>query len=205
MRRNEMNRNDVYLALDLELNNAEDGSTPNPPIIQVGVAIGNYANYTNNNFITRKWYFDPHEPIFPFITNLTGITDIDVVTKSVTHQQFAIEFADMMKLYKPFVNPVTWGGGDSVELKKEMLDRNITFPFFGHRWIDVKTWYVLRLLANGKRPVGGLRSAMNTFKMKFDGEPHRADVDALNTLKLFFCILERQEKIQTMIEQVKEL
>ena len=200
-----MNRNDVYLALDLELNNAEDGSTPNPPIIQVGVAVCNYANYINNNFITRKWYFDPHEPIFPFITRLTGITDEDVVTKSVTHQQFAEEFGDMMKLYKPFVNPVTWGGGDSSELKKEMVDRNIPFPFFGHRWIDVKTWYVLRLLANGKRPAGGLSSAMNTFKMKFQGEAHRADVDALNTLRLFFCILERQEKIQTMIEQVKEL
>ena len=200
-----MNKNDVYLALDLELNNAEDGSTPNPPIIQVGVAVGNYANYINNNFITRKWYFDPHETIFPFITRLTGITDEDVVTKSVTHQQFAEEFGDMMKLYKPFVNPVTWGGGDSSELKKEMVDRNIPFPFFGHRWIDVKTWYVLRLLANGKRPAGGLSSAMNTFKMKFQGEAHRADVDALNTLRLFFCILERQEKIQTMIEQVKEL
>ena len=200
-----MNKNDVYLALDLELNNAEDGSTPNPPIIQVGVAVGNYANYINNNFITRKWYFDPHEAIYPFITRLTGITDEDVVTKSVTHQQFAEEFGDMMRLYKPFVNPVTWGGGDSVELKKEMADRNITFPFFGHRWIDVKTWYVLRLLANGKRPAGGLSSAMNTYKMKFQGEAHRADVDALNTLRLFFNILERQNNMQALIDEAKQL
>ena len=200
-----MNKNDVYLALDLELNNAEDGSTPNPPIIQVGVAIGNYANYINNTFITRKWYFDPHEPIFPFITKLTGITDEDVVTKSVTHQQFAEEFGEMMKLYKPFVNPVTWGGGDSTELKKEMADRNIPFSFFGHRWIDVKTWYVLRLLANGKRPVGGLRSAMGTYKMHFEGEPHRADVDAFNTLRLFFNILERQNKMQELIDGAKQL
>lgn len=200
-----MNKNDVYLALDLELNNAEDGSTPNPPIIQVGVAVGNYANYINNNFITRKWYFDPHEAIYPFITRLTGITDEDVVTKSVTHQQFAEEFGDMMRLYKPFVNPVTWGGGDSVELKKEMTDRNIPFPFFGHRWIDVKTWYVLRLLANGKRPAGGLSSAMNTYKMKFQGEAHRADVDALNTLRLFFNILERQNNMQALIDEAKQL
>ncbi len=200
-----MNKNDVYLALDLELNNAEDGSTPNPPIIQVGVAVGNYANYINNNFITRKWYFDPHEAIYPFITRLTGITDEDVVAKSVTHQQFAEEFGDMMRLYKPFVNPVTWGGGDSVELKKEMADRNIPFPFFGHRWIDVKTWYVLRLLANGKRPAGGLSSAMNTYKMKFQGEAHRADVDALNTLRLFFNILERQNNMQALIDEAKQL
>jgi len=128
-----------------------------------------------------------------------------VVAKSVTHQQFAEEFGDMMRLYKPFVNPVTWGGGDSVELKKEMADRNIPFPFFGHRWIDVKTWYVLRLLANGKRPVGGLSSAMNTYKMKFQGEAHRADVDALNTLRLFFNILERQNNMQALIDEAKQL
>ena len=86
-----------------------------------------------------------------------------------------------------------------------MADRNITFPFFGHRWIDVKTWYVLRLLANGKRPAGGLSSAMNTYKMKFQGEAHRADVDALNTLRLFFNILERQNNMQALIDEAKQL
>jgi len=41
----QMNATEYYLALDLELNNAEDGSTPNPPIIQVGVAIGTWDHY----------------------------------------------------------------------------------------------------------------------------------------------------------------
>jgi len=200
-----MNVTEYYLALDLELNNAQDNSTPNPPIIQVGVAIGTWNHYVDNKIITKKWYFNPNEPIYPFITELTGITDNDVLYKSVTHEVFAEEFGALIKEYKPFVNPVTWGGGDSVELKKEMVDKNIPFPYFGHRWIDVKTWYVLRLLANGKRPAGGLRSAMGTYKMKFEGTPHRADDDALNTLRLFFNILDRQQKMQMLIDNAKDL
>ena len=200
-----MNATEYYLALDLELNNAEDGSTPNPPIIQVGVAIGTWDHYVDNEIITRKWYFNPHEPIYPFITNLTGITDDDVINKSVTHEVFAEELGALIKEYRPFVNPVTWGGADSVELKAEMIARGIHFPYFGRRWIDVKTFYVLRMLANGKRPSGGLKSALGTFKMKFEGTPHRADDDALNTLRLFFNIVDRQSKMQRLIDNAKEL
>ena len=200
-----MNATEYYLALDLELNNAPDNSTPNPPIIQVGVAIGTWDHYVDNKIITKKWYFNPNETIYPFITELTGITDNDVLYKSVTHEVFAEEFGALIKEYKPFCNFITWGGGDTVELKAEMSARNIPFPYGGRRWIDVKTWYVLRLLANGKRPAGGLRSAMGTYKMKFEGTPHRADDDALNTLRLFFNILDRQQKMQMLIDNAKDL
>ncbi|ATV46409.1 hypothetical protein [Lake Baikal phage Baikal-20-5m-C28] len=195
---------EYYLALDLELNNAEDGSTTNPPIIQVGVAIGTFDHYTDNAIITKKWYLNPNEPIYPFITNLTGITDEDILTKSVTHEVLAEELATLIRKYKPFINPVTWGGGDSIELKQEFIDRNIAFPFFGRRWIDVKTWYVLRMIAAAKRPAGGLRSAMGLYKMNFDGTPHRADDDALNTLRLFFKIVNLQTKTQYIINLAKE-
>ena len=195
---------EYYLALDLELNNAEDGSTTNPPIIQVGVAIGTFDHYTDNAIITKKWYLNPNEPIYPFITNLTGITDEDILTKSVTHEVLAEELGALIREYKPFINPVTWGGGDSTELKQEFIDRNIAFPFFGRRWIDVKTWYVLRMIAAGKRPAGGLRSAMGLYKMNFDGTPHRADDDALNTLRLFFKIVDLQTKTQYIINLAKE-
>ena len=63
-----MNTTQNYLSLDLELNNAEDGSTPNPKIIQVGVAVGSYEDYLHGELYKEKWYIDPQEPIFPFIT-----------------------------------------------------------------------------------------------------------------------------------------
>ena len=200
-----MNRDDYYLALDLELNNAEDGSTVNPPIIQVGIAIGNMDSYYNGSIITKKWYLNPNEPIYPFITMLTGITNEDVITKSVMHGEVAQEIGNLIKEYNCFVNPVTWGAGDTTELKQEFIDRNIPFPFFGRRWIDVKTWYVLHMIAAGKKPSGGLSSALGEYKMHFAGTPHRADDDALNTLKLFFKILDKESKIQNIINNVRAI
>jgi inhibitor of KinA sporulation pathway (predicted exonuclease) len=194
-----------YFALDLELNNAEDNSTPNPPIIQVGIAIGSYVDYVEGTIYKQKWYIDPGEPIFPFITNLTGITDDDIKNYSISHAGVAAELSDLIQAEQPFVNPITWGGADTVELKNEFKQRDISFPYFGHRWIDVKTWYTLHFLAKGKNPSGSLRSAMGYYKLQFIGTPHRADDDAYNTLRVFFHILERQSKINDVLSLAKEL
>jgi inhibitor of KinA sporulation pathway (predicted exonuclease) len=193
-----------FMALDLELNNARDGSTPNPKIIQVGVAFGTWEQYKDNAIVTKKWYIDPQEPIYPFITTLTGITDEDVAN-GLPHSVIAQELGDMIEKHKPFVNPVTWGGGDSVELLSEFKQRGIAFPHFGRRWIDVKTWYVMHMLSTGKTPAGGLKSAMAQFKIPFKGVAHRADVDAHNTLRFCFALLERQSNINKIIKASKEI
>jgi len=197
--------NQSFIALDLELNNAPDHSTPNPKIIQVGIAIGDYEMYKSNTLISHHWYLNPNEPIYPFITELTGITDEDVTTKSVTHEVLLTQLTGFIHRHKPFLNPVTWGGGDSTELKQEYIDRQIPFQLFGRRWIDVKTWYVLHMLTKGKKPSGGLRSALGEFKMQFEGTPHRADDDALNTLRLFFKIMEQQRKMYDILDNAKTI
>ena len=68
-----MDKEQCYFALDLELNNSQDNSTVNPKIIQIGLAVGNYNDYVNQSLSTYKWFLDPQEPIFEFITQLTGI------------------------------------------------------------------------------------------------------------------------------------
>jgi inhibitor of KinA sporulation pathway (predicted exonuclease) len=199
-----MNLDQKYLALDLELNNAQDGSTPNPKIIQVGVAIGS-ARENPKEWITKKWYVKINDPIYPFITDLTGITTQDIQQFGMTHYDIGQELSRLIKEHDVFVNPVTWGGGDSTELKYEFDTHGIEFRHFGRRWIDVKTWYTLRLLANGKRPAGGLSSAMGVYKLQFEGEAHRADVDAYNTLRLFFEILKRQKQMLDTVSLAKGL
>jgi inhibitor of KinA sporulation pathway (predicted exonuclease) len=199
-----MNLDQKYLALDLELNNADDGSTPNPKIIQVGVAIGS-ARQDPKEWITKKWYVKINDPIYPFITDLTGITTQDIQQFGMTHYDIGQELSRLIKDNDVFVNPVTWGGGDSTELKDEFNQHGIEFRHFGRRWIDVKTWYTLRLLANGKRPAGGLSSAMGVYKMQFEGQAHRADVDAHNTLRLFFEILKRQKQMLDTVLLAKGL
>jgi inhibitor of KinA sporulation pathway (predicted exonuclease) len=198
-----MDLDQKYLALDLELNNAPDGSTPNPSIIQVGVAIGS-ARQLPSDWIVKKWFVKVNEPIYTFITELTGITTEDV-QNGLQHYDIANELNNLIKDNNTFVNPVTWGGGDSTELKADFERWGVEFRNFGRRWIDVKTWYVLHMITKGKKPAGGLSSAMGEYKMHFEGTPHRADVDAYNTLRLFFQILKKQGAMENLIKTAKEV
>lgn len=192
------NNNQKYLALDLELNQ------PSGKIIQVGIAIGKQDDKFENYF-TKKWYINPNEPISEFIVGLTGITDSDIRANCVSHETVARELGELIKEHKCFVNPVTWGGGDSVELLAEFSKQCVDFPHFGRRWIDVKTWYTLLMFARGKKPSGGLSSAMGVFKMHFKGTAHRADVDAANTLALFFKLIGRQSTLEHIAQDAKTI
>ena len=187
-----------FLALDLELNQ------PSGKIIQVGVAIGD-KNTRFEDYIVRKWYIDPQEPISEFINDLTGITDSDIRAEAYSHEHVARELGELIREHKVFVNPVTWGGGDSVELLAEFCKNHADFPHFGRRWIDVKTWYTYLMLTRGKAASGGLASAMGYFKLHFKGQAHRADVDAQNTLALFFKLLERQAKLESILDSAKNV
>lgn len=187
-----------YLALDLELNQ------PSGKIIQVGIAIGSTKD-RRDQYITKKWYISPNEPLDPFITSLTGITDSDISKYCVSHETVARELGEIIKEQGTFINPVTWGGGDSTELLAEFCKNHADFPYFGRRWIDVKTWYTYLMLSRGKNPAGGLASAMGTFKVQFKGDAHRADIDAENTLAFFFTLLQRQTKMENIVSSIKEL
>jgi len=191
-----------YFALDLELNNKNDGTTPK--IIEVGIAIGNPTE-PYDNIKTFNWYLNPGQNIDPFIEKLTGISDTMIETSSVPHEIVANELGDLLKVYNCFVNPIVWGQGDSDELKQEFKDRNIHFPFFGRRIVDVKTIYVFNQICKGKTPSGGLRKSMNSYGLDFLGTPHRADKDALNTLRFFFHLLERQKTFEDFGETMRKM
>jgi len=191
-------RTQKYLALDLELNQ------PSGKIIQVGIAIGK-ADDRFENYLTKKWYIDPGEPISDFIIGLTGITDSDIRANSVSHETVARELGELIKEHNCFVNPVTWGGGDSVELLAEFSNRCVDFPHFGRRWVDVKTFYTLLMFAKNKKPSGGLASAMGAFKLQFKGTAHRADVDAANTLAFFHHLVHRQRSLEHLLSAAHDI
>jgi inhibitor of KinA sporulation pathway (predicted exonuclease) len=194
-------RDQNYFSLDLELNNLNNGTTPK--IIQVGVSIGSPVR--PDDIKTFSWYLDPEEEITPFITKLTGITDEIIKEKSVSHETVAEELGALININKCFVNPVTWGQGDADELKAEFRERNIHFPFFGRRIFDVKTLYVFNQMVQGKSPSGGLRKSMISYGLTFEGQSHRAEIDALNTLRFFFYFLEKQRKFEEYRFQMKEM
>ena len=181
-----------FVALDLEF------TQPSAKIIQVGIAIGSYGQ-SEEEWTVRQWLLDPQEPISEFITGLTGISDADIAQKAVSWEQMVSELGTLIYEEDPFTNPITWGGGDSVALLSEIRARGMVFPYFGRRWVDVKTLYTFLVLAQGKKPAqAGLRSAMGRHGLKFLGTPHRADADAFNTLRLFFRLLERQASLEAV-------
>lgn len=191
-----------YLSLDLEMNQ------PSRKIIQVGVSIGSLTDYRNNELESYVWYLDPEEEITEFITDLTGITNRDIKDFAITHQELSDRLVGLIDKNKCFVNPVVWGIGDSETLTNEFKSRNIEFQRLGRRSIDLKTWYVMNRISDNKSHSGGLSSSMAALsnnKLKFAGLAHRADVDAMNTLRLFFYIMEREMKVKQLIKEFATL
>lgn len=186
-----------YLALDLELNT--DGQQTHE-ICEIGIAIGNPSEI----ILTDSKVIKIHQPLFAKTTEITGITQ-DEIDNGVDLNEAATWLTGLIKTYKPFTNPVTWGLGDSDELLQTFRNNQIDFPFFGRRVIDVKHFFLFIEAANGRALSGGLRSAMNKHKLKFLGTPHRAEADAMNTLRLFFHFLKRQRKLEEMIVMSKQL
>ena len=189
-----------FLSLDLELNNTEI-NLDNPKIIQVGISIGNISEI----LLTKCWYIDPHEPIYDFIVNLTGITDEVIRNQSVPLQNIANEISELITNYNCFVNPITWGVGDIVKLIDTFKENNVQFKHFGRREIDVKQIYTFLMLSQNRNLKGGLSSAMGRFNLPFRGKSHRADIDAENTLRFFFKLVERQTKLEQLVTVSKTI
>lgn len=187
---------DTFLALDLEMNQ------PSGKIIQVGIALG-ARQQPEAEYLTHAWLLDPEEPIAPEIEALTGISDRLIAQKAVPWAQMVAELHGFLAERPHFVNPVSWGGGDATTLLAEIVARDLNFPHFGRRWLDVKTMHSLLSFAAGKNPSGGLRSVMGRYGLHFIGEAHRADVDAFNTLRLFFKLLERQTRLEGIVPLIK--
>lgn len=192
-----MIRNTSYMALDLELNGSD--------IIQVGVAIGN-VDTDPDDYVVRSWYVQPKSgaAIDPLITELTGIDQDLLDSCAVDHGTVASELGDLIRDTGVFVNPVQWGLGDAAELLEEFRQLGCHFPHFGRRVIDVKHFFLFVEAANGNALSGGLRSSMGRHGLQFSGTPHRADHDALNTLRFFFHMLRRQESMENAKAQLSQ-
>lgn len=173
----------IFTSLDLEMNQ------PSGRIIQIGAVVG---NINTGKIVDRfRLYINPMEELSGFITSLTGIKQEDVDNGASLMDGYA-QLVKFHKQNNSFINPVTWGGGDAEELKRQMhgiygINSTQDWPF-GRRWIDVKTLYVTYRAANGRQLSGGLAKAMTKFGLCFDGRKHDAESDALNTFR-FYCEL----------------
>ena len=120
-----------FLSLDLEL------TQPTCKIIQVGITIGSMEEQ-EKDWIKKKWYIDPKESITEEITKLTGISNEDIEKYAQPISVVAKELSQLITENDCFVNPVTWGAGDSSDLLDLFRARIIGFKHLGGGWIDFK-------------------------------------------------------------------
>lgn len=207
----------IITSLDLEMN-TDDARE----IIQIGACVGDIR--TNIIFeklsciikIKNKLHnFDEHGKCD--ITKLTGITQKDVdngisifeAYKKVSELHNKVYNTINDESYKPFRNPLTWGGGDSLELleelnrKRSLVDKILKNNFidddlycFGRRWIDVKTLFLNHQLVKGETTMqGGLSRSLIKVGLQFKGRKHNALDDAINTFYMRSRLFNLERKI----------
>lgn len=168
--------------LDLEHNQ------PSGKICQIGAVVGD----TKTGEITHRLriYVNPGEPIAPFITELCGITQDKIDKEGIALDDAYTQLKDFHRTHSEFMNPVTWGGGDSEYILNQLSDKAKEDWCFGRRWIDAKTLVVSQMIAKENAVYsGGLGSAMKRFNMKFQGRKHDAQDDAENTWRIYYQML----------------
>jgi inhibitor of KinA sporulation pathway (predicted exonuclease) len=166
------------VSLDLEMNQ------PSGKIIQIGAAVG--CTVKKSVLDSFSVLVDPQEELNPFIVELTGVTPEAIAKDGVDMQTAGQRLFEFIKPYRSFMNPLTWGGADSSELRTQLGLDSERWPF-GRRWVDVKTVHVAMCLSSGIHPSGGLAKTMKKhYGLNFEGDSHDARWDAVNTLRLFF-------------------
>lgn len=186
---NQRETSGILLSLDLEMNQ------PSGRIIQIGAVAGNLA--TGEVLGTYDAIVDPQEPITDFILNLTSIGDGTVLERGQTLLGAYEGLRAFAFQHNCEMNPLTWGGGDSVEIRAQLesplteLDGAFdteTWPF-GRRWIDAKTVFQAMRRAHNMPLQAGLASALGKCGMAFKGRKHYAPDDARNTFYIYRWML----------------
>jgi inhibitor of KinA sporulation pathway (predicted exonuclease) len=172
---------ELIVALDLELNQ------PSGRIVQIGAVLGNVRSGEIVSHFDAK--VNPGEPFSSRIAELTGLNALEVESAP----SVAVAGEALVAWIRPrdsvrILNPLTWGGGDTVALR-EQLGLSEERWIFGRRWIDVKTLYVAWRMAHYQEISGGLAKAMTKVGLAFQGRKHDALDDALNTFRMYRALL----------------
>lgn len=173
----------IFTALDLEMNQ------PSGTIIQIGAAVGNIE--TGEVIETLSVIINPKENLSESIVKLTGITQEQVDSGAELREGYR-QLIDLHKKHNSFINPITWGGGDSAELMDQLRKEDPSFDHqwgFGRRWIDAKTVYVSYRLATGQKIQSGLANSLTKVGLSFRGTKHNAKDDAVNTFYMYHELL----------------
>lgn len=176
----------LFLSMDLEF------EQPSQEIIQIGYCVGDLV--TGEIVGEFSQLVTPKEALSPFIIQLCGITQSDMDRLGVP---LGVAYAALLEDIKHYptlnTNPLTWGGGDSASLREQVGDLASTNWPFGRRWLDIKTIFQFRQMANGLKPQAGLAKALTKMGLNFVGRKHNALADSINTFKIAHVLLKQMK------------
>ncbi len=177
-------RNQRYLALDFELT-CWDGDIPpgmRPEIIEIGLVEVNSLSHAierEARFLVRP----TQSEISPFCESLTGVTPAEMKT----HGRPLAEVMRSIKAFGPTNKKLVTWGDDWGALAKDCADAGVENPFPRSNLIDIGSLYGL-VRVSSARP--SLEEALASFGRAFEGNKHRAVIDARNTVRLFAAMLD---------------
>jgi inhibitor of KinA sporulation pathway (predicted exonuclease) len=178
------------MSLDCEYNDLPGNKT-----VQIGAAA--YHLPTGELLGTFETYVDPKEAISEYITGLTGIKNSDVSGAPSIREAFE-DLRVFHKKHKSFRNPLVWGAGvlnDSQHIYSEAYPAPSDEPqhenFMGYRVLDVKSIYQSVQIFNNKTVSGSLEDVCKRVGIGFEGEPHRALIDAKNAFRVWFYLMKK--------------
>jgi inhibitor of KinA sporulation pathway (predicted exonuclease) len=171
------------LTLDCEYNQ------PSKKLINIGAAV--FDARSAELIETLDLYINPNEPINPEIIDLTGITDSDVKNGLTPFQAYE-ELKRFHKKHKCFMNPLVWGSSTSNDSHHIWTESQSTEEnFMGFRVLDVKTIYQSWKLFENKQIKSSLKEACERCGLSFEGIPHRALPDAINTFRIWYFLVKK--------------
>jgi len=176
-----------YLIIDLEAtcNNEDTFTEDDMEIIEIGAVMMNARNFTIEG--TFQTFIRPqrHCLLTPFCIKLTSITQ-DQVDSAPTYPEAMKSFGDWLSNYKNWIF-CSWGNYDKHQFEQDCRVHGVVYPF-GTEHKNLKTAFAN---SQGLNKRFGLQPALNYLGLTFEGTPHRALSDALNTARVVRAVLEK--------------
>lgn len=186
-----------HLAFDLELEQPNsklqtlDSLQTEAKIIQLGWAIYEPTEAEPKFLVKEVRNIKIKTPISAFIKKLTGITDADIengttlieAVKELKKQASEFGVSNIVK---------QWGSGDDWALNQE-----VGSAVFKGAALNVKHLYSVYAEANNLKFQGGLETVVKArLKLPngFEGRPHNALIDAINTARVHNFLLNEFKK-----------
>jgi len=174
-------------SLDCEFNQ------PSQKTIEIGAAA--YKALTGELIETFHTYVNPGEPISQTeennIIKLTGVTD-ELVKDAPKILEAYLMLKEFRLKHKCFRNPIVWGSGERNDSSHLWHESGIQEEnFMGYRVIDAKVLCQSQAIVQNKTIKGGLETYCNRFGIGFEGKPHGALADAINTFRIWHFMVQK--------------